>query len=212
MRSYAPCNGIAIVATAPEALTIVAATPFEARAVRKAIGNRAAIVTAGVALKHLRRPLNGAVISCGLAGGLRRGVPTGTVLVPRSIRRPDGSVFACDPDLFGMLWLGAKRLGLEPLDAPLLTHTAIVRGDHRAQWAHQGYAGADMESGLLVAPRIACVRVVLDTPQSELSAAWEDPPRAMLSWRAWLDLPFFLREAARCAALAANVVASALVA
>ncbi|HEV2262211.1 MAG TPA: hypothetical protein VGR69_08005 [Candidatus Rubrimentiphilum sp.] len=195
-----------------EPLTIVAATPFEARAVKKAVGNRAEIITAGVALKHLRRRFDGAVISCGLAGGLRAEVPTGTVLVPRSIRRPDGSVFACDPDLFGMLWLGAKRLGVEPIDAPLLTHTEIVRGDNRAEWARQGYAGADMESGLLIAPRIACVRVVLDTPESELSAAWEDPSRALLSWRAWLDLPFFLREAPRCAALAANVVASALVA
>lgn len=198
--------------TAPESLTIVAATPFEARAVRKAVGARAATITAGVALKQLRHPLGGAVISCGLAGGLRRGVTTGTVLVPRAVRRPDGSTFACDPDLFGMLWLGAKRLGLEPLDAPLVTHSTIVRGAARAQWADQGYAGADMETGLLVAPKIACVRVVLDTPESELSAAWEDPTRAMLSWRAWMDLPFFLRHAPRCAALAANVIASALIA
>jgi hypothetical protein len=66
-----------------------------------------------------------------------------------------------------------------------------------------------METGLLHAPRVACVRVILDTPLREISPAWGNPARALLDVRAWRDLPFLMREGPRCAAVAARVAVSA---
>src|SRR2546423_15661746 len=79
-------------------VTIVAATRLEARAVRRALAG-ARLVRAGVALSRLREPLEGAVVTCGLAGAVRPGVPTGTVLVPSSVLRADGSALVCDAGL-----------------------------------------------------------------------------------------------------------------
>jgi hypothetical protein len=197
-------------ATAPDRVTVVTATALEARAARTQLGDRARVVRAGVALRRLREDPGSIVISCGLAGGLRDDLPTGTVLVPRSVRRADGMMLACDPDLVEKLLRAARDLGAQPVDAPLITSTRIVRGAERARWANEGFAGADMETGALHAERLACVRVILDTPAHELSAAWEHPARVLFRPDAWFDIPFLAREAPRCAALAAQVIAGAL--
>lgn len=138
---------------------------------------------------------DGTVISCGLAGGLRDDVASGTVLIPREVLRPNGERLICDPELIARFSTAARRLGCEPLTEPLVTSPTIVRGAARREWAQRGYAGVDMETGAIVAPRVVAVRVVLDTPQRELS------------WRAFLWL---VREGPRCAQLAARVVASGL--
>jgi len=104
---------------------------------------------------------------------------------------------------------GARSLGIEPLFDPLLTAGTIVNGTERAQWAARGYAAVDMETGLISAPRVAAVRVVLDTPEHELSAEWRTPLRAMLDPRNWPQAVWLAREAPRAAALAARVVARA---
>jgi hypothetical protein len=196
--------------TTAERITVVAATGLEARAAKAAVGNRARVVQSGIALRGLRGDPGPIAISCGLAGGLRDDLPTGTVLIPREVRRPDGTMLTCDPELFASLVRAARAAGCEPVDAPLLTAARIVRGPERMRWAQQGYAGADMETGLLQAPRVACVRVILDTPVHEFSAAWENPAMVIFRPDAWFDIPFLARVAPRCAALAARIVADAL--
>ena len=196
--------------TAPDRVTVVAATGLEARAAKAALGNRARVMQVGIALRGLRGDPGPVVISCGLAGGLSDDLPTGTVLIPRDVRRPDGTMLHCDDALVDALVSAARAAGCEPMQAPLLTTARIVRGPDRMRWAQQGYAGADMETGLLRAPRVACVRVILDTPVHEFSAAWENPATVIFRPDAWLDIPFLAREAPRCAALAARIIADAL--
>lgn len=148
-------------------------------------------------------------ISCGLAGGLRAGLATGTVLVPTRVCRPDGSELECDSQAVEALVHAAVSLGATAVTDALYTSTTLVHGAQRKPLADRGYAGVDMETGLIDAPRVACVRVVLDTPQREISPAWLHPARALLSPRAWSDLPFLMREGPRCSTIAARIAARA---
>ncbi|HKF77579.1 MAG TPA: hypothetical protein VKF59_15675, partial [Candidatus Dormibacteraeota bacterium] len=68
----------------------------------------------------------------------------------------------------------------------------------------------DMETGLVEGVPVATVRVVLDTPDRELSPAWARPWTALWQPRAWTELPWLAREGPRCARLAAAVLAAAL--
>ncbi|MBV8601964.1 MAG: hypothetical protein JO359_10415 [Candidatus Eremiobacteraeota bacterium] len=170
-------------------MIVVTATRFEAFAARRELRS-ARLARVGVG-KGLRSEET--LVSCGLAGGLRDDLATGTVLVPREVQRPSGERVACDPELVERLAAASRTLGLEPRSEPLVTRTTLVRGAERARWAQCGFAGVDMETGSLVAPRLAAVRVVLDTPKRELD------------WRAlWVPA-----EAWRCARLAARVIAIA---
>jgi hypothetical protein len=191
-------------------LTVVVATRLEERAVRRALGPSATIVRAGVGLS--RRPTFGdaeIVVSCGLAGGTRRDLPTGTVLVPFEVGAADGPRRACDADVAYALVAGARRLGIEPVTSPLASATAIVRGGARERYAALGFAAVDMETAFVDAPRIAAVRVILDTPLRELSEAWISPLRALRTPAAWRELPWLAREGPRCADVAARVLAAA---
>jgi hypothetical protein len=190
--------------------SIVVATATEALAVRHAMPD-VRVYETGVGLGKQAGPFGEIVVSCGLAGGLRRDLPSGSVLVPREVRRPDGTTLRCDARLTERLADAARRLGFEPVLDPLLTAEAIVNGREREAWASAGYAGVDMETGLLDAPRIAAVRVVLDTPQRELSADWVEPLRALRSLRNWPQLFWLARNAPRFARRAAQVVAVARV-
>ncbi len=190
---------------ASEAITIVGATALEANAIRRERPN-AAVVEGGIALAKLREPVRGTVIVCGVAGGLRRDLPTGTLLIPRRVRRPDGSELECDPELVDALGASARRLGIEPIFDALLTAGTIVNGAARHDWAARGYAAVDMETGLIRASRIAAVRVVLDTPQHELSTDWVNPMRAMFKPSNWPQAVWLARTAPRAARLAARVV------
>jgi hypothetical protein len=191
-------------------LTAVTATSVEARAVRREVRGVQVLET-GVALARFpARLLSDTVVSCGLAGGLRRDVPAGTVLIPRSVRRPNGEVLECDPDLVQALAVGARSLGYEPLLDPMMTSATIVRGADRQSWANRGYASVDMETGLLYAPRVAAVRVVLDTPLRELSADWLRPVTAILQPRNWSEAFWLARAAPEYALVAASVLNAAL--
>lgn len=168
------------------------------------------VVETGVALAQLGNvELGEIVISCGLAGGLRRDLPSGTVVIPRTIRRPNGEVFNCDVRLAHALERAARSLGIEPVLDALLTADRIVNGAARGEWAARGYAGVDMETGRVVAPRIAAVRVLLDTPQRELSTDWLRPRRAMLKPWNWPQALWLARVAPHAAQLAARIVAAA---
>ncbi len=189
---------------------VVAATRVEARAVRRAAPN-ARVVECGIAFS-LCDPagLGTIVISCGLAGALRADLPTGTVVVADRVRRPSGEEIVCDRAVVLQLAVAARRLGCEPVVAPLLTSATFVRGADRARWAREGYAAVDMESGRIVAPRVGVVRVVLDTPHRELSPAWLHPARALANPLLWGEALWLAREGPRCAAIAAAVVARVL--
>ncbi len=187
-------------------ITVVTATGLEYAAARKVLPPTVRVVQAGIAMNRSTARIDGIAISCGLAGGLRPDLPTGTVLIPRTVRRPGGTTISCDPQVVDALMHASRAVGCEPVDAPLLGSANLIFGSQREVWAAQGYAGADMESGLIAADRIACVRVILDTPSRELSPAWEKPASVLFQPRAWLDLPFLSREGPRCAALAASVV------
>jgi 4-hydroxy-3-methylbut-2-en-1-yl diphosphate reductase len=194
-------------------LTVVAPTGLEARAARRAMpGVR--IVRSGVSLSrlpHAGASLTGIVVTCGVAGSLRSGLPTGTVLVPRRVLRPDGRALECDAGLVAALAAAARRLGREPDESPMATTPTLVVGAERAAWAARGCAGADMETGLLAGGRVASIRVVLDTPERELHAAWGRPLTVLWHPGAWPQLPWLAAEAPRCARLAAEVLAEALV-
>lgn len=189
-------------------VTIVTATGVEYAAARKAAPLEVRVVEAGIALARTL-DFGEIAISCGLAGGLRADLPTGSVVIPNLVQRPDGSELECDAQLSALLRAAARRLGYEPVDAPLLTSATLVRGRERLQWADR-FAAVDMESGLIAARRVACVRVVLDTPQREISSAWLRPGSVPFHPRAWRDLPFLAREGPRCARIAASVTAEAL--
>jgi 4-hydroxy-3-methylbut-2-enyl diphosphate reductase len=195
------------------ALTVVAATGLEARAVRRVLPD-VRLVRAGVGLSRLAgggaAGPSGTVVACGLAGSLRAGLSTGTVLVPERLCGPDGGERACDAALVAALAAGARRLGLEPERGPLGTSAALVAGPAREAWAARGCVAVDMESALLEAERLAVVRVVLDTPERDLSTAWLRPATAWLRPAAWRELPWLAREGPRCARLAAEVLAAGL--
>jgi Phosphorylase superfamily len=194
-------------------LSIVTATSLEARAARKALPG-VTIIEGGIALTKLagalRRAQGDIVISCGLAGGLRRDLPTGAVVIPRDVLRPDGTTLHCDESLVDRLVRGAEAIGVEPVTEAMVTTTAIVAKEERAYWANRGYAAVDMETGLLEAPRVAAVRVILDTPLYELSKDWVRPAVAALKPWNWSQLLWLIREGSRCASLSARVIAQAL--
>lgn len=186
-------------------LTVVTATRVEAQAARKVLPAHVRVAECGIALIR-QCEFEGAAISCGLAGGLRDDLPTGTVVVPARVRRPDGTMLECDAQLTAALTDAARNRGYGVVNDPLVTSATLVHGAERASWAAE-YAAVDMETGLIRADRIACVRVILDTPQREISPAWLNPLRATFTPSAWPDLPFLAREGPRCATIAAEVVA-----
>jgi len=190
-------------------VTVVAATAIEARAARRSLPS-VRIIESGVGLSKLgKTPIGDVAVSFGLAGALHPDVPTGKVLVPHEVLRPDGETLLCDPVLVTALERAARALGLEPDTRPMITSAALVTGAERATWAGRGYVAVDMETGLIRASRVAALRVVLDTPQRELSRAWLQRGAAALSVRAWTEMPWLVREAPRCARLAAAVLAAA---
>jgi 4-hydroxy-3-methylbut-2-en-1-yl diphosphate reductase len=192
-----------------DGLVIVAATALEANAVRRA-APEVRVVQSGVALTRANAvDLGERVVSCGLAGGLRADLASGTVLIPREVRRPNGETLQCDAELVDALYGSARRLGIEPVTDPLLTSERIVNGAERTQWAARGYAGVDMETGRIVASRVAAVRVILDTPLRELSSDWLNPGRALRNPRNWPQALWLARAAPNAARLAARIVAEA---
>jgi hypothetical protein len=193
----------------PKSIVVACATAVEANAARRVLP-LVRVVETGVALRKLREDLGDVVISCGLAGGLNHELPTGAVIVPNEVGRPDGSTLHCDPELSQALFTAAEDLGFLTLRDPLVTTNDLIRGPERTRWAQRGYAAVDMETGLLQAKRIAAVRVILDTPLRELSEEWLQPLRAMIKPRNWGEMFWLAREAPQRARAAALVIKAAL--
>jgi len=176
------------------------------------------VIEAGVALSKVAHSCHpelvegwhGALISCGLAGGLHHHLRTGTVVIPFEVLCPHGTSMQCDLELSERLIAAARARGIEPVNDPIVTTTHLITGDNRRAWSERGYAAVDMETGLLRAARVAAVRVVLDTPLRELSEEWLQPARALLNPRLWPEAMWLARHGPRCAALAAEIVRDAL--
>lgn len=176
---------------------------------RRRVGS-ARVVECGIALARAdAAALGETVVSCGLAGGLRADLPTGTVVIPRIVATPAGDRRHCDEELVQRLCEAATRLGYAWTSEPLLTSATLVTGDERSRWAQAGFCAVDMETGLLPGRRLAALRVILDTPLREISADWLHPARAFLRPSNWAQLPMLVREAPRCADIAARVAAEA---
>jgi len=187
-------------------VVIVAATSTEARAARRAMP-QLRVVEVGMGLSHYDQERFDTAIVCGVAGGLRSGVPTGTVVVASELARTDGSTVAVDVSIRDRLADAARSLGFEPIVAPVLTSRELLVGDERATWARRGFAAVDMESAGIRAERLGVLRVILDTPEREISSEWLHPIRAMLQPRLWSELWWLARHAPACAKRAAEVAA-----
>jgi hypothetical protein len=189
---------------------VIAATRLEASALRRTARGEH-IIEAGVGLSRLLgREFGRAVVTCGLAGAVRPGLATGSVVIPEKVLRPDGEWMTCDSALVESLLAASRTLGLEPERGPLGTAASFVRGAAREAWVERGCVAVDMETGLLTAPRIAAVRVVLDTPERDLSAVWRRPALVFAHPEVWPEAVWLCREAPRCARRAAAVLATAL--
>lgn len=191
---------------------MVAALGLEARAVRRRV-HGVRVLTGGIALGELRgRVTTPVALSVGLAGGLDRALEPGTVVVPEVVTGPRGERWATDAAWSAALRAASERLSLPTTGGALVTTAAVVTGDDRERWATRGYAAADMESAVIaqLAPAIAVVRVILDTPSHEISPLWLTPARAALRPRLWSQGLWLARTAPRLARRAADVLAEAL--
>jgi len=147
------------------------------------------------------------VVVCGLAGSLLARVLPGTVLVPTVVGLEDGRRLPLDQGMSEALSDAAEGLGYRVERGDMLTSRCIVTGEARVRWAAEGFAGADMETGILAAHglRVATIRVVLDTPTHPISDLWTGP-RAALSPGLLRELIWMARYAPAFALRSAGVV------
>jgi hypothetical protein len=195
------------------AVTAVAAMAVEARPLRRRLaGNPTVRVQqGGIALSRWTDASHQLLISCGLAGALASDVSTGTVVIPDVVALGSGERRRCDEDAVASLRDAAARCGVTAHTGAVVTADHVVAGAERALWAVRGYVAVDMESALLAqrAPRFAVVRVILDTPVRELSAAWARPGRAIATPWLWGEALWLARVAPRLCDLVARIVAEA---
>ena len=152
------------------------------------------------------------VVSLGLAGGLAADLSPGTVVVAGSVAHEDGAAVDCDRAFSASLAAASRRLGHPTAEGAMLTATGLVTGADRGRWAARGFLAVDMESSFLAGhgAGLAVVRVILDTPQHELSPKWEHPWRALLDPRLAREAIWLLPHSRRFALRAADVLAEAL--
>ncbi len=139
-------------------VTLACATTAELRAARRA-GKRSALVGLGAA----NGVPEGALVSFGLAGALRDGLPAGTVLDATRVVDGEGSV----------LWEG-EPLGVGGArPATILAASAVVDGADERRRLHErtGADAVDLESGELARTgRLhGVLRAVSDTPDRPLN-------------------------------------------
>jgi hypothetical protein len=125
--------------------------------------------------------MSGIVISAGLCGGLLPDQMPGTVVIPTQVVDERGVRHACDPGVVAALERAARYLRLPTASGSLISTSGMVTGSARETWAGRGHIAVDMESAAAAesALRFGVLRVILDTPTHELSAAWAAPGRAI---------------------------------
>jgi Phosphorylase superfamily len=133
--------------------------------------------------------LHGIVISAGLCGGLLPEQTPGTVVIPTQVVDERGVTHACDPGVVLALQKAARYLRLPVTGGSLISTSGMVTGTERATWAGRGHVAVDMESAAAAesAQRFGVLRVILDTPSHELSAAWANPARAIRQPANWSE-------------------------
>ena len=133
--------------------------------------------------------LPGIVISAGLCGGLLPGQMPGTVVIPTQVVDEGGVVHPCDPGVVAALTQAARYLRFPVAGGSLISTAAMVTGPARATWASRGHVAVDMESAAVAeaATRFGVLRVILDTPDRELSDAWAQPARAVRQPSNWSE-------------------------
>ncbi len=133
--------------------------------------------------------LPGIVISAGLCGGLMPGQVPGTVVIPSEVVDERGVRHACDPGVVAALTKAALYLRYAVAGGSMISTSAMVTGSGRDTWANRGYVAVDMESAAVAesASRFGVLRVILDTPDHELSDAWAVPARAIRQPSHWGD-------------------------
>ncbi|HEY6377989.1 MAG TPA: hypothetical protein VI316_02300 [Candidatus Dormibacteraeota bacterium] len=193
-------------------VVVVAATRFE-WAICRAVSRTVPLVHTGVAGVP-RLPPGSLVLSVGLCGALRRDLAPGTLVIPRHVGIAGGR-FATDEAATEALLAAARARGVHAVEEDLVTTVTVVSGAERGRLAAEGYAAADMETGLLAAAgfRFATARAVLDGPDNELPVAlagnapwWRRPLSAVGSVRLAVPATRGVALAARIAAAAAAAV------
>ncbi|HXZ99799.1 MAG TPA: hypothetical protein VEK76_05565 [Candidatus Binatia bacterium] len=172
------------------------------------------VIRCGVGMRRYQPPsgTRSALITCGLAGGLRPELIPGTVVVASSVAMEDGEPVGCDPAWVGTLTAGVRSLGIEPVVGPMVTVRRLAVGPERVVWAARGFAAADMETALIAptgAP-LGSLRVILDAPSREVSAGWSSPRRAGVDPRRWSEMAWLARRAPAYALLAGRCLAAGL--
>lgn len=191
---------------------MVAALRLEERAIRRA-APRLHVVRVGIGLASpVRIDATGVVLSVGLGGALTDEHPPGSVVVPDRVAAEDGQAWATDPAWSDALRAASRRLGLPTAAGTLVSTAEVVSGPERAALALQGYDAVDMESAAVAAqvPRLAVLRVVLDTPSHEISPRWSSPALAAIDPRLWPQAYWLARNSRRFAARAAAVLVEVL--
>jgi len=152
-------------------VTLIAATSLECKALRRELPE-ARIVQVWDCARELKNTARRH--RCELRS--RRRIADGSPdrNAPDSTARPRSkrNVIRCDDELVEALTQGARSLGIEPVfdpapDGRFDRHRSGARnvGDERLRGSRHG-------DRRIAAPRVAAVRVVLDTPHHELSAEW----------------------------------------
>jgi adenosylhomocysteine nucleosidase len=133
--------------------------------------------------------MTGIVISAGLCGGLLPEQEPGTVVIPTKVVDERGVTHDCDPAVVAALEKAARYLRLPVESGSLISTSGMVTGSARQTWAGRGHVAVDMESAgaAETAQRFAVLRVILDTPSRELSAAWAEPARAIRQPSNWSE-------------------------
>lgn len=187
---------------------ILAPTFLEYWAVRSMLPNTHAS-WAGVRLTRWKGVHQGSVVVvCGLAGALVPGLSPGTVLIPERVGLADGSFMHCDPTFVQALVRAAHTLHFRLDSRPLLTAQTLIVGNDRHAWFQRGFVAADMETGLLARQglRVATIRVVLDSPEQNISPDWLRPTMALLQPSLWRELFWLSLMAPRYALRAAHIL------
>jgi len=138
-------------------LTLACATTAELRAARRA-GARTALVGLGAA----NGVPEGALVSFGLAGALRDGLPAGTVLDATRVVDGEGSV----------LWEGEPLGVAGARPATILAGEEIVDGPEERRRLHE-LTGADVD---LMIPHQANVRIIEATVHGLVAQGWHVKP------------------------------------
>lgn len=196
----------------PNDVTVVAAMENEARPLRRLVP-QLRLLRAGIGLAGMDEPpATPVAFSVGLAGGFDPQLAPGTVVIPAEVAREDGVMLSCDVAWSAALERASIRLGFPTVTLPLLSAAALVTHAGRTTWFQKGFAAVDMETALLagMVPRVAAVRVILDTPLHEISPAWVHPRRAVADPRNWREAAWLARWVPRYTKRAALVVAGAV--